>query len=225
MKNIIPTETIDQIKSLSIETNIPLIISDADEVLFLFLKGFEKFLKSKNLYLDLAKARLTGNIKKISDNTPVPDDTMSRLLPDFFLKETKKLKPVIDAENCLKNLSKKTQIIILTNIPFKDKKSRVDALKKYNMNYPVITNSGLKGPVVSKICEKMKAPVFFIDDLGQNLESVKKEYKKAICIHFLQDTRLQKLMMTPTNIKHRLTNWLEVEKLINKEILFYENKE
>ena len=26
-------------------------ISDADEVLFLFLKGFEKFLKSKNLYL------------------------------------------------------------------------------------------------------------------------------------------------------------------------------
>jgi hypothetical protein len=93
------------------------------------------------------------------------------------------------------------------------------------MNYPVITNSGLKGPVVSKICEGMKAPVFFIDDLGQNLESVKKEYKKAICIHFLQDTRLQKLMMTPTNIKHRLTNWLEVEKLINKEILLYENKE
>ena len=32
-------------------------------------------------------------------------------------------------------------------------------------------------------------------------------------------------LMTPTNIKHRLTNWLEVEKLINKEILFYENKE
>ena len=68
MKNIIPTETIDQIKSLSLKKNIPLIISDADEVLFLFLKGFEKFLKSKNLYLDLAKARLTGNIKKISDS-------------------------------------------------------------------------------------------------------------------------------------------------------------
>ena len=92
------------------------------------------------------------------------------------------------------------------------------------MNYPVITNSGLKGPVVSKICEKMKAPVFFIDDLGQNLESVKKEYKKAICIHFLQDERLEKLMMTPSNIKHRLTNWLEVENLINQEILLYENK-
>tara|TARA_B100000676_G_scaffold115393_1_gene114860 strand:- start:406 stop:1083 length:678 start_codon:yes stop_codon:yes gene_type:complete len=224
MKNIIPAETSKQIKSLNINTNIPLIISDADEVLFLFLKGFEKFLKSKNLYLDLEKARLTGSIKKISDNTPVPDDSMSKLLPEFFLKETKKLEPVIDAENCLKILSKKAQIIILTNIPFKDKKSRVHALKKYNMNYPVITNSGLKGPVVSEICKGMKAPVFFIDDLGQNLESVKKEYKKAICIHFLQDIRLQKLMMTPNNIKHRLTNWLEVKKLINKEILFYENK-
>ena len=41
MKNNIPTETIDQIKSLSLKVNIPLIISDADEVLFLFLKGFE----------------------------------------------------------------------------------------------------------------------------------------------------------------------------------------
>ena len=224
MKNIISAETSKQIKSLNLNTNIPLIISDADEVLFLFLKGFEKFLKSKNLYLDLEKARLTGSIKKISDNTPVPDDSMSKLLPEFFLKETKKLEPVIDAENCLKILSKKAQIIILTNIPFKDKKSRVHALKKYNMNYPVITNSGLKGPVVSEICKGMKAPVFFIDDLGQNLESVKKEYKKAICIHFLQDIRLQKLMMTPNNIKHRLTNWLEVKKLINKEILFYENK-
>ena len=41
MKNIIPTETSDQIKSLNLKTNTPLIISDADEVLFLFLKGFE----------------------------------------------------------------------------------------------------------------------------------------------------------------------------------------
>jgi hypothetical protein len=161
MKNIIPTETSDQIKSLNIKTNIPLIISDADEVLFLFLKGFEKFLKSKNLYLDLAKARLTGNIKKISDNTPVPDDTMSKLLPEFFLKETKKLEPVIDAENCLKSLSKKTQIIILTNIPFKDKKSRVDALKKYNMNYPVITNSGLKGAGCFKNLRRNESSCFF----------------------------------------------------------------
>ena len=31
-------------------------------------------------------------------------------------------------------------------------------------------------------------------------------------------------MMTPPNIKHRFTNWLEVENLINQEILLYENK-
>ena len=40
MKNNIPTETIDQIKSPILKVNTPLIISDADEVLFLFLKGF-----------------------------------------------------------------------------------------------------------------------------------------------------------------------------------------
>tara|TARA_B100001769_G_C21955931_1_gene514503 strand:- start:144 stop:449 length:306 start_codon:yes stop_codon:yes gene_type:complete len=99
MNNIIPIETSNQIDSLNLNINQPLIISDADEVIFLFLKGFEKFLKSKKLYLDLAKARLTGNIKKISDNEPVPDDTMTKLLPEFFLKETKKLEPVINAQN------------------------------------------------------------------------------------------------------------------------------
>jgi len=68
MNNIIPIETSNQIDLLNLNINQPLIISDADEVIFLFLKGFEKFLKSKNLYLDLAKARLTGNIKKISNH-------------------------------------------------------------------------------------------------------------------------------------------------------------
>ena len=68
MNNIISIETSNQIDSLNLNFDQPLIISDADEVIFLFLKGFEKFLKSKNLYLDLTKARLTGNIKKISDN-------------------------------------------------------------------------------------------------------------------------------------------------------------
>ena len=117
MNNIIPIETSNQIDLLNLNINQPLIISDADEVIFLFLEGFEKFLKSKNLYLDLAKARLTGNIKKISDNKTVPDDTMTKLLPEFFLKETKKLEPVINAQNCLKNLSKKSQIIVLTANP------------------------------------------------------------------------------------------------------------
>ena len=224
MNNNISNETSEQIKNLNLRFDLPLIICDADEVLFLFLKGFENFLKSKDLYLDLSKARLTGNIKKISNNEAVPNDTMTKLMPEFFLKETKNLKPVANSSKCLKNLSNKCQIIILTNIPHKDKKSRVAALKKNNMDYPVITNTGLKGPTVSKICKKMKAPVFFIDDLGQNLESVKKEYNKSICIHFLQDKRLDKLMITPKNIRHRFNDWLEIEDLINKELLVYENK-
>ena len=76
MNNNISNETSEQIKNLNLKFDQPLIISDADEVLFLFLKGFENFLKSKDLYLDLAKARLTGNIKKISNDEVVPNDTM-----------------------------------------------------------------------------------------------------------------------------------------------------
>ena len=51
MNNIIPIETSNQIDSLNLNFDQPLIISDADEVIFLFLKGFEKFLKSKKMKL------------------------------------------------------------------------------------------------------------------------------------------------------------------------------
>lgn len=191
----------------------------------MFLEGFENFLSKNGLYLDLSKPRLNGNIKKISTDEYLSEGTMTNLMPRFFKEETEYLKPIFGASESLKNLSKKCQIIVLTNISFKEKGSRVRALKKNNMDYPVITSSGLKGPVVAEICKKMIAPVFFIDDLPQNIESVSKEYSKSTCIHFIQDKRLDKLMMTPKDIKHRLSKWKDVEKLILENLFKNEKRE
>ena len=150
---------------------------------------------------------------------------MTDLMPKFFKEETENLKPIKGAAKSLKVLSDKCQVIILTNISIKERESRVKALNKNDMNYPVITSSGLKGPVVSEICQKMISPVFFIDDLPQNVESVSKEYKKSICIHFVQDKRLDKLMITPKNIKYRLSKWKDVENLILEYLFKNEKKD
>ena len=191
----------------------------------MFLEGFENFLSKNDLYLDLSKPRLNGNIKKISTDEYLSDGTMTNLMPRFFKEETENLSPIMGASESLKNLSKKCQIIVLTNISFKERGSRVKALKKNSMDYPVITSSGLKGPVVAEICKNMMAPVFFIDDLPQNIESVSREYIKSTCIHFVQDKRLDKLMVTPKDIKHRLSKWKDVEKLILENLFKNEKKE
>ena len=52
-----------------------------------------------------------------------------------------------------------------------------------------------------------------------------KEYSKSNCIHFVQDKRLDKLMMTPKDIKHRLSKWKDVEKLILENLFKNEKRE
>ena len=191
----------------------------------MFLEGFESFLLRNDLHLDLSKARLNGNIKNIKTGKFLNENDMSTLMPRFFKEETEHLKPVLNASETLKKLSRECQIVILTNISSKDKASRIKALEKNDMNYPVITSSGLKGPVVAELCKNISSPVFFIDDLPQNVDSVFKKYPSSTCIHFVQDKRLDKLMVTPSSIKHRLSKWEDIEKLILKKLLVNDKRE
>ena len=117
-------ETLDQINSLELKKNIPVLIIDADEVIFLFLKGLESYLKNKGFFLDLNEPKITGNIKYIKTNEPVENLTMNKIMPDFFSNETENLELVEDAKHVLLRLSKFFQIVILTNLPHKDKNKK-----------------------------------------------------------------------------------------------------
>ena len=174
----------------------------------------QNFLFKKNLFLDLNEPRLTGNIKNLSSGKTVDQSTMRDLLPEFFSKETENLKLVPDVKKVLERLSEKLQIVVLTNIPQKDKKKRENALKNNGMSYPVITNNGLKGEAVKEIVKGIKAKSFFIDDMPLNIDSVSKECSETLCIHFVQDNRLKELMQTPKSAKIKATNWIEVENYI-----------
>ena len=166
--------------------------------------------------MDLNEPRITGNIKEIKTGKRIENLNMNKIMPDFFKTETENLKMINDSKNVLKKLSKLLQIIVLTNLPHKDKNKRVKALLKNDMNFPVITNSGLKGEAVKKILEKTKIKVksFFIDDMPLNIDSVSKESPNTLCIHFIQDKRIKKLMPTPKSATISLHNWLDIEKFI-----------
>ena len=55
---------------------------------------------------------------------------MNKIMPDFFSNETENLELVEDAKHVLLRLSKFFQIVILTNLPHKDKNKRINALEK-----------------------------------------------------------------------------------------------
>ena len=166
--------------------------------------------------MDLDEPRITGNIKEIKTGKRIDNLDMNKIMPDFFKTETENLKIINNSKNVLKKLSKFLQIIVLTNLPHKDKNKRVKALQRNDMNFPVITNSGLKGEAVKKILDKTKIKVksFFIDDMPLNIDSVSKESSDTICIHFIQDKRIKKLMPTPKSATISFHNWLDIENFI-----------
>ena len=184
----------------------------------MFLEGLQNFLFNRNLFLDLNEPRLTGNIKNISSGKTVDQQVMNGLMPEFFSKETENLELVPDVKKVLERLSKRLQIVVLTNIPQKDKNKRENALKNNGMGYPVITNSGPKGEAVKEIINGIEAKSFFIDDMPLNIDSVSKECPETFCIHFVQDSRLKELMQTPKSAKIKAINWIEVENYILKSL-------
>lgn len=50
--------------SIHIDKNLPLVICDADEVIFNFMDSFDKFLNKNGMYFSYATFKLNGNILK-----------------------------------------------------------------------------------------------------------------------------------------------------------------
>ena len=177
MGNMLSEEISNQIETLELNPDRPLIISDADEVLLQFMRQFEIYLDRNDMWIDLSSFRLQGNIKYKGSDDAV-DMTNRNIIDDFFAAETLNFSPVEGAAEALNALSKEAQIIILTNLPLAQKSERQINLSKHGMDYPVIVGSGLKGPAVKSLAEKINAPLFFLDDIPHNINSATNMFQR-----------------------------------------------
>ena len=210
MGNMLSEEISNQIETLKLDPDRPLVISDADEVLLQFMRQFEIYLDRNDMWIDLSSFRLQGNIKyKGSDETV--DMTNRNIIDDFFAAETLNFSPVEGAAEALNALSKEAQIIILTNLPLAQKSERQINLSKHGMDYPVIVGSGLKGPAVKSLGEKIKAPLFFLDDIPHNINSVAEYVPTSGRIHMIADPRLSKLIGAAEGASARIDQWQEAQ--------------
>lgn len=185
----------------------PLVICDADEVLLRFVVGLERYLERHDCYLDLVSFRIHGNVKRQTTHEPVADESVTKMIADFFATDTRHLEPVEGAAAALRTLSACAQIVVLSNLPDTSRDARIENLVEHGMPYPVVAGKGPKGPVVKALLGDFQQPVVFIDDLPPNLTSVAVETPHVHRLHFIADPRLARLLPPAADAHRRIDDW------------------
>lgn len=207
----LPAQVAEQLATLALTRGKPLVIVDADEVLFYFMRGLERFLESRDLYFDWASYALHGNIRQRRDDATVAAEILHPLLQRFFADTTEALEPVEGAAQALAELSRAAQVVVLSNVPMPARTARIRALARHGMAYPLIANTGPKGPAVAFMLKQAMAPAVFIDDIPHNHASVAELAPAAHRLHYIADSRLAALLGPAPACHHRAESWVDMQ--------------
>lgn len=214
-------ETKILIEDLELDPTKPLIISDADEVIFeLFMHLFAYFdthgykFTGKNLIgfelLDHFYSHQTSEL--------IEEAEFIRIITQFFTDHGDDMPMVENALESLIHLSDSCQIIILTNAPHSYRKRRTEIYNGHGIHFPIITNIGNKLPAVNEIIKNHQAPVFFIDDSPEHHLSILQEAPHVTCIHFIGDERYAKMVSNVEHVDFKSSNWHEVKTYIQDKL-------
>lgn len=195
----------------------PLLIVDADEVLLRFVEGFDRFLATQDLFLDLTSYRLHGNVKRRDDSTAVLDVEVTALLEEFR-RDLDSLELVEGARDSLHALSRRLDIVVLTNISPAQASARLRNLDVLGLTLPVVANSGPKGQAVQALASRAGRPSFFVDDIPQHLASSAQHAPDVLRIHLIGDDRLKPLLPAAEHAHFRAHGWMDAEAFISSKL-------
>jgi len=196
----------------------PLILCDADEVLLTFMAAFESFLRGRGFYYAWRSYALDGNILERGNNILLDMVKVRELLEEFYADHANTLEPVSGAPEALKRLSTRADIVILTNLWRKYRLARQTQLTSYGIPFPVVSNSGSKGPTVAWFAERSDAPLYFIDDSARHHSSVARHAAAAVRIHFIAERRLAGLVGPAEDCNYRVDSWASAQYVIERDL-------
>lgn len=204
--------TIAQIAELTFAPDHPLVICDVDEVIVHFTREFEEFLTEREMELDFDTAVHSFAMTRYRQSRkPVEPEIMGRLVDQFFAERTLGMKTIDGAVDALRTISRHADIVLLTNLPHQAGDHRRQNLQTHGLNYPVVTNSGPKGPAIRHIAEQVKAPVIFIDDSPGFITSAYEHAPHVHLVHFVQDERFLRITKPLDFVSLATNNWPEVQ--------------
>lgn len=202
--------TRDQIAKLRF-TGRPLVICDVDEVVVHFTRDFESYLDQRSLWLDTSSFALNGNIRGRDGGLPLSPSDVAALIESFFAERTLHLEPIDGAVDALLHFAGAADVVMLTNLPHAAAEDRRRNLKGHGLSFPVVTNSGPKGPAVKALADLAGGPAVFIDDSPGFLASAREHAPDVHLIHFLHDDRFARHIEPLDYVSLRTHSWSEVK--------------
>ena len=203
--------------TVPLDAAMPLLIVDADEVILRFAEGFDRFLGERELFLDLTTYRLHGNVKRMDDKTPVLDVEVTALL-DEFRADLDWLDAVEQAVDVLHGLAPILNIVVLSNVSEAQAPARLRNFEKLGLPYPLISNSGPKGPFVKALASRVTGPSFFVDDIPMHHASVAEGSPDVLRIHLIGDERLKPLLPPTPHAHLRAETWRDADAFIRAKL-------
>ena len=185
----------------------PLLIVDADEVLLRFVEHLETFFLTQGFELRLTSFQLSGNIYCMQSNEVAPSAKVTELIKLFFAKCVDTVPAVPGAADALNNLSDRYEIVVLTNVPHESRARREAALRELGFSYPVLSNTGEKGPAVKTLQAATMKHSAFVDDLPPQLASVATHAPNTHLVHFVADPRLAAMIDQAPDAHVRIDHW------------------
>lgn len=201
--------TRNQLATLSF-TKRPLVICDVDEVIVHFTRDFEDYIALHGLWLDTSSFALNGNIRYRESNSPAPDSLVADMIGTFFEQRTRHMQEIDGAVSSLLAIGEKADVVLLTNLPHTAGDHRRENLKSHGLPFPVVTNSGPKGPAIRHLAEQAGKPVMFIDDNPHYIASAHEYAPDVHLIHFLHDERFARHIEPLDYVALRTARWDEV---------------
>ena len=213
-----PITAVPNLADLGLSRERPLVLIDVDEVLGLFMQGFGDFLAARHgLEMRIDRFALFQNIYRPGATEHLDIAEGRKLYDAFFGAHCHEIEPAPGAVAALDRLAKHAEILILSNAPAQAERLRNEWLAMHRVTYPLVLNSGAKGPISAGLIAQTPHPTAFVDDLLPNLDSVADHAPATTTFQHVADLRLRPY--APRSERHpRIDDWAELGAAIEASI-------
>ncbi|MGZ0189814.1 MAG: hypothetical protein ACKVH0_17720 [Alphaproteobacteria bacterium] len=208
------------VEAIDIDPQRPLLIVDADEVLFHFMAAFLEFIESKGHAFIFRSYALTGNVLAHTDGPPLERDAVTALLQGFFAVRTRDIPPDPEAAPALARMALDgIQTVVLSNVPSAAADDRRIALAAAGISVPLAPWSGPKGEAVKALAAKTQKGAAFVDDIAHHHESVAEIAPDVYRLHYVTHPELRRLLGTVEAAHDQGDDWPALETMIRARLL------
>jgi hypothetical protein len=199
-----------EVFTLRIPPDRPLVVVDVDEVLGMFMRGFEVFIGGHGLEMRIDRFALFQNLYRPGETTHVEVSHGRRLFDAFFECDPHPMDVAPGAAAGLAGLADQATVVILSNAPEACRSARARWLAENGLPYPLVIGAGPKGPTVAALAARTSGLTAFVDDLLPNLDSVEAEAPQVFRFQSVADERLRPFAPSAPDRHPRFDSWTDL---------------